>query len=649
MASAAVSLPLAPSDGYRLWARSYDLEHNPMLSLEQRILGSLIPPMTGLDVVDLGCGTGRWLAAAKNAGARSLVGVDISPEMLDVARTKLANAARLVCGECATAEIPPASADLAFCNFVLSYLEAPGRLLRFAKIILRAGGSLFLTDVHPGTASELRWRRGVGAAGAFKEIRTHQRSINEIVGLCKNAELQLAVRVEVPFGPEERAIFKKNGKQEYFDRIGQRPAIYCLQAIPRDEPQTEESLDSRPYEVNGIRTGRLALGPFDGVAATIRISRTRVKTITTPETRESSAAPDIIDLRGYLVLPGLVNAHDHLEFALFPRMGRRGYRNSVEWAEDIHRSQSEEIIRQRQIPKQIRLWWGGIRNVLCGVTTVCHHNPFEPLVFSEEFIVRVVRNYGWAHSLAFDSQAALKKRQTPNGQPFFIHLAEGIDEQSAKEIFALQQAGALDEHTVVIHGLALEEEGSALLRAARASLIWCPSSNLFLFGRTMSPAEVRRFPRVALGSDSPLTAEGDLLDEIRCAHDTLVAPDAEIYGYVTNEAAEILHLENAEGRLRANGIADLMAMRDDGRAPAERLTASSYRDVELVLLRGRVQLLSPELKQRFPAAACEGLQALSMEGVVRWIRAPLDWLFAQTHKHVGDEIFLGGKSVCRAG
>jgi hypothetical protein len=50
---------LSPSEGYRVWASSYDREANPMLSLEQRILATLLPPVAGLDVVDLGCGTGR--------------------------------------------------------------------------------------------------------------------------------------------------------------------------------------------------------------------------------------------------------------------------------------------------------------------------------------------------------------------------------------------------------------------------------------------------------------------------------------------------------------------------------------------------------------------------------------------------------------
>jgi cytosine/adenosine deaminase-related metal-dependent hydrolase len=352
-----------------------------------------------------------------------------------------------------------------------------------------------------------------------------------------------------------------------------------------------------------------------------------------------------VDLRGYLILPGLINAHDHLEFALFPRLGKGGYNNFLEWAEDIHRTEARLIAEQRQVPRETRLWWGGIRNLLSGVTTVCHHNRYEPEVFTNEFAVRVLKDYGWAHSLSLEPGAAVKKRETREGHPFLIHLAEGIDEQSRHEILDLYRAGALDADTVIIHGLGLGAEGSALLRSADAGLIWCPSSNLFLFGRTMSCKEILGFPKVALGSDSPLTAQGDFLDEVRCASQLLQTPLTDLYGYVTRQSARLLNLRNGAGSFNIDGVADLIAVHETGLTPAETLATLSYREVELVLLGGRVQLASTEVRNRLPRRSCEGLQPLSIEGIVRWIRAPLDHLFEQTAKHLHGDIYLGGKRV----
>src|ERR1700730_100367 len=105
MSSSVTTSCVTPAEGYRLWANTYDDEPNPMLSLEQRILAPLLPPLVDLDVVDLGCGTGRWLKALQEAGARSLLGLDSSEEMLGFAASKLAGAANLVCADCGSASL----------------------------------------------------------------------------------------------------------------------------------------------------------------------------------------------------------------------------------------------------------------------------------------------------------------------------------------------------------------------------------------------------------------------------------------------------------------------------------------------------------------------------------------------------------------
>jgi cytosine/adenosine deaminase-related metal-dependent hydrolase/SAM-dependent methyltransferase len=637
---------LTPSEGYRLWSQSYDRDPNPMLSLEQRFLKRLLPPMTGLDIVDIGCGTGRWLEALKNRGAKSLVGIDLSPEMLDHARAKLGNTATLLCADYANALIAKGSADIVFANFVLSYVHDSAAFLRFARKILRPGGSLFLSDVHLKTAAELNWRRGVRADGEFQEIHTFNNSVKEILQLCSEAGFIARVHLEPHFDEEERIIFEQNGKTEYFAEISNYPAIYLLHLTKAERRRASVQSQRKTCEIHAMKGGRFTLGANEAVRGTLHIDDSRVESISNAATESSPVSAErSVDLTGYLVLPGLINAHDHLEFALFPRLGRGGYTNFLEWAEDIHRTHAQEIARHRRVPKAVRLWWGGIRNLLCGVTTVCHHNPYDPTVFSNDFVIRVLRDYEWAHSLRLEPDAVLKKVRAPEGQPFFLHLAEGLDKESADEIFELHTAGALDENTIIIHGLGLGPEGSALVRSAGAGLIWCPSSNLFLFDKAMSFGEIRDFRKVAIGSDSPLTACGDLLDEIHCAHQTMHTPAVDAYRFVMKQSARLLRLKNGEGTLRIGAFADLIAVRDLGLTPANTLTAISYRDVELVVVGGRVHLASPEMKRRLPKNASEGLQPFLIEGLVRWVRAPLDWLFKQTFEYLGEPIYLGGRQI----
>ncbi len=84
-----------------------------------------------------------------------------------------------------------------------------------------------------------------------------------------------------------------------------------------------------------------------------------------------------LNLEGLTVFPGHINAHDHLEFALFPRLGHGPYPNATAWSRDIYHPDQSPLAEHLRVPKQVRLLWGGLRNLIAGVTTVCHHNPYE--------------------------------------------------------------------------------------------------------------------------------------------------------------------------------------------------------------------------------------------------------------------------------
>jgi cytosine/adenosine deaminase-related metal-dependent hydrolase/SAM-dependent methyltransferase len=639
---------LSPKDGYRLSSRVYDAEPNPMLSLEQRFLERLLPPVAGLDVVDLGCGTGRWLEKLALRAPRTLIGADLSAEMLAHARHKCGDAAKLIVADCNDLPLPRASADLVLCTFLTSYLQDVRKFAEQVRRILRSGGLIFLTDLHPVTAAKLGWRRGFHVDGSFVDIETHSRPIEQLVSDFEAFGVQPDAVLEPQFGEPELEILRRAGKADTFNAASGHPAIYILQLSVKSHRSSKRGKTLAARTLKSLTGARVTLGARESTPANIRIEEGRIAFLgrdlrmSTGQAREGKRS---VDLTGFLLLPGLVNAHDHLEFALFPRLGSGGYGNFVEWADDIHRLGSPPIREHRGVPKNIRLWWGGIRNLLCGATTVCHHNPYVEEVFDNGFAVRVLRDFAWAHSVPMDHDLTRKRQGAAADQPFIIHLAEGVDAQSAEEIFHLAREQALDDRTVIVHGLGLDDRGMSLLRSLGAALVWCPTSNVFLFGRTHTRETIQCLPVVALGSDSPLTAQGDLLDEVRFANETVGVPAEELYSLITARAAQVLRLKNGEGTLRIGALADLVGVRDKGLSPADALATLSYRDVELVIIGGRVQLASPEVFRRLPRSVATGLRPLEIDGEGRWIRAPLERLFSETRRHLPGEIKLGGRRV----
>jgi hypothetical protein len=353
-----------------------------------------------------------------------------------------------------------------------------------------------------------------------------------------------------------------------------------------------------------------------------------------------------MDLSGFLIMPGLINAHDHLQFALHPRLGEPPYSNYIDWGEDIHSRSSEVIAKHRRVPKKVRLWWGGLRNLLCGVTTVCHHDPLWPELQRQDFPVKVVQGYGWAHSLILGGDFGRARSATPADSPFIVHACEGVDNHAQEEIFALDRLGVLDDHTVLVHGLALDDAGLVLMQERGVSLIVCPSSNMFLFRQLPNQGCFDAIQNVSIGSDSPLTAEGDLLDEIRFAINSCGISSETAYRMVTESPATILRLRDTEGSIRVSGAADLIGLRDTGYDAIDRLQTLSATDVEFVMIGGRIQLASEHIWKRLPPSAKVDMHPLWVENSIRWLRAPVEELLRKAEAVLGaGKVRVGGKAV----
>jgi ubiquinone/menaquinone biosynthesis C-methylase UbiE/predicted ester cyclase len=137
-------------DAYDRWAPTYDSDDNRTRDLDGRLLRALDWPWSDLDVVEIGCGTGKnteWLAPR----SRSVVGLDVSLAMLDRAR-KRAPAARFVRADLLEPwPLDTASADAVRFDLVLEHVATADlpRVFAEARRVLRPGGRLRVCELHP--------------------------------------------------------------------------------------------------------------------------------------------------------------------------------------------------------------------------------------------------------------------------------------------------------------------------------------------------------------------------------------------------------------------------------------------------------------------------------------------------------------------
>jgi cytosine/adenosine deaminase-related metal-dependent hydrolase/ubiquinone/menaquinone biosynthesis C-methylase UbiE len=641
---AASSLAQPDSRVFDLWAQVYDTQSNPLLMLEERSITPLLPDLNGEDLLDVGCGTGRWLTKLEGLNPASLTGTDRSMSMLERARAKTHPTTRLEQRDCSTLPGENVSKSFILASFVLSYLNDLHGFASECARVLRPEGWVLISDMHPVTAAQRGWTRSFRVAGEKYEITDHVRSLDEIVAAFQSCGFEIRVLIEPSFEEPERSIFEDSGKLGEFEELAGMAAIYVLklQKRRRSLPITD------PYQGDTLQLTNvhMSLGPAAWRDGSILIEGGHIALIR----KDIDASVPSLDLHDYVLLPGLINAHDHLEFGLFPRLGRpagaSSYRNSPEWGREIHQVHAEIIERYKQIPKKTQIWWGAIRNLLCGVTTVCHHNPLHADMALADFPVRVLSRFGWSHSLALDPHLAEKVQATPRDHPFILHAAEGIDESSRNEISQLDHMHLLDQRTVLVHGLACTPLEIDLINRRHSSLVVCPTSNRYLFGKTLSRDLLTSIERKALGSDSPITADGDLLEEIRYLFTEAGLHENTIYKMVTTNPADIFRLEQGQGRIEEFGLADLIAVRSWHNTPACTVSNLSFGDVELVLLAGVVQMASPPLYERLPRDLRPGMELVEVAGHRRWIRSYLQPLFETAERTLGENnLLLGGRQL----
>src|SRR5262249_12969157 len=136
--------PMSIEEGYAQWAPVYDQPGNALLELEQPVVWQILESLPAGPALDAACGTGRHTVRLAQLG-HTVIGVDATPQMLEIAREKVPEA-DFRTGDLHALPIDDASVDLVVCAIAVSHL--PDLTPVFAEFVrvLRPNGHLVLSD-----------------------------------------------------------------------------------------------------------------------------------------------------------------------------------------------------------------------------------------------------------------------------------------------------------------------------------------------------------------------------------------------------------------------------------------------------------------------------------------------------------------------
>ncbi len=108
------------------------------------VISRWVPQGTVSDIVDIGCGTGRYSAALANHFDARVVALDPSEKMLAEARRKVSEKVRYEQASGETLPLADASMDLAFMSMVFHHFAHPDRVAQECRRVLRSNGAVCL-------------------------------------------------------------------------------------------------------------------------------------------------------------------------------------------------------------------------------------------------------------------------------------------------------------------------------------------------------------------------------------------------------------------------------------------------------------------------------------------------------------------------
>lgn len=224
---------LDPFEAYQLWADRYDdIGDNALLYAEERRLRSWFDPvkLQGRDILDAGCGTGRYLRRLQEFQPRSISMMDFSPNMIEHARSKIDGSVPVAL-HVARVEQPPfrdRSFDFVLCTLVLGHVRNLGAAIGELARVTRSKGAVVISCFHP-FGHLLGWQRTFRSEGTVLAVDYFRHLHSDYLDAFLKNGLELT-RVEEPVIDESVVHFyERAGRTDIYTRYRGYPMLLLFE------------------------------------------------------------------------------------------------------------------------------------------------------------------------------------------------------------------------------------------------------------------------------------------------------------------------------------------------------------------------------------------------------------------------------------
>ncbi len=307
---------------------------------------------------------------------------------------------------------------------------------------------------------------------------------------------------------------------------------------------------------------------------------------------------------GDLVMPGIINPHDHMSYNTLPRWQHEGptFTARGQWSGAVG-DEMYDALMEPDDPIASR--YAELRLLMAGTTAVhksqapqaCFDGPRNldrgedgnDLGYANDDFTECVFPLRDNCSDAPDYNSG---RNVP-ARRYVAHVSEGTDQATFEEFDTFAEQGQLGEKTTIIHCVSCDGAQLTQVRGAGAGLVWSPQSNIDLYGVTMDvPTAVRMGIPVAIGPDWTPSGTMNQLAEMKCAAHVSDryfggALDARaIVRMVTRDAAVTMGVDDLVGTLTVGKAADVLVLSGDRTRPYDSIVAATNAEVSAVFIGG---------------------------------------------------------------